>query len=176
MTKAKGSGSTRAFDSFRVSKPASAAQVNAKQLAAATRKAATVQDLVVEAKGERKDGDLEEVDAKQLGVPVREATPEASVRPELDPRDEIYLEAMEEILAAKRTPLLHTKPDAIDVILRDFDLKGAYGPCVGITRQQRYDRASRLGLRPPKEVGLILATRQAHEKDALKHDLFFGRL
>lgn len=37
-------------------------------------------------------------------------------------------------------------------ILRVFDLTPDYGPCVGVTRLQRWERAQEWGLEPPKEV------------------------
>ncbi|XP_074130882.1 DNA polymerase delta subunit 4 [Sminthopsis crassicaudata] len=37
-------------------------------------------------------------------------------------------------------------------ILRQFDLDRHFGPCTGITRLQRWERAEQLGLAPPREV------------------------
>ncbi|NXI35476.1 DPOD4 polymerase, partial [Galbula dea] len=37
-------------------------------------------------------------------------------------------------------------------MLRLFDLSWEYGPCTGITRLQRWERAQALGLSPPIEV------------------------
>lgn len=37
-------------------------------------------------------------------------------------------------------------------ILRHFDLSPQYGPCVGVSRVQRWKRADTMGLRPPLEV------------------------
>lgn len=47
------------------------------------------------------------------------------------------------------TPKTHTK---IHHILRVFDLSPEYGPCVGISRLARWDRAKAWGLEPPEEV------------------------
>ena len=41
-------------------------------------------------------------------------------------------------------------------LLRAFDLHAAYGPCLGLSRLQRWRRAARLGLGPPTEVLAIL--------------------
>ncbi|KAI4371245.1 hypothetical protein MLD38_019507 [Melastoma candidum] len=41
-------------------------------------------------------------------------------------------------------------------LLRDFDMNMAYGPCLGMSRAARWDRAQKLGLNPPKEVEVIL--------------------
>ena len=43
------------------------------------------------------------------------------------------------------------KADQVD-ILRVFDLSASYGPCVGVTRLQRWERAKKWGLNPPEEV------------------------
>ena len=40
--------------------------------------------------------------------------------------------------------------------LRAFDLDGKFGPCVNPSRLERWERAERLGLRPPAEVKAIL--------------------
>lgn len=37
-------------------------------------------------------------------------------------------------------------------ILRTWDLSYEYGPCVGMTRMERWQRASKLGLDPPEIV------------------------
>ncbi|XP_066853992.1 DNA polymerase delta subunit 4 [Anser cygnoides] len=42
-------------------------------------------------------------------------------------------------------------PDLLDM-LRRFDLAWEYGPCTGITRLQRWERAQALGLSPPFPV------------------------
>ncbi|XP_056657201.1 DNA polymerase delta subunit 4-like isoform X2 [Monodelphis domestica] len=48
-------------------------------------------------------------------------------------------------------------------ILRQFDLDLQFGPCTGITRLQRWERAEHLGLDPPQEVLKVL---WAHPEDA----------
>ncbi|KXJ96427.1 DNA polymerase delta, subunit 4-domain-containing protein [Microdochium bolleyi] len=41
-------------------------------------------------------------------------------------------------------------------VLRYFDVSSQYGPCIGITRLKRWQRADRLGLNPPIEVLSVL--------------------
>ncbi|KAK9424765.1 putative DNA polymerase delta subunit 4 [Seiridium unicorne] len=41
-------------------------------------------------------------------------------------------------------------------VLRYFDVSSQYGPCVGISRMRRWQRADRLGLNPPAEVLAVL--------------------
>ncbi|XP_056387104.1 DNA polymerase delta subunit 4 isoform X2 [Hyla sarda] len=47
--------------------------------------------------------------------------------------------------------------------LIQFDLDWRYGPCTGITRLERWQRADELGLKPPKNIKDIL---MAHHADA----------
>lgn len=41
-------------------------------------------------------------------------------------------------------------------VLRQFDMNMAYGPCLGMSRLARWERAQKLGLNPPKEIESIL--------------------
>lgn len=41
-------------------------------------------------------------------------------------------------------------------MLRQFDLNMAYGPCLGMTRLERWERACKLGLNPPEEIEALL--------------------
>ncbi|XP_074087053.1 DNA polymerase delta subunit 4 [Macrotis lagotis] len=41
-------------------------------------------------------------------------------------------------------------------LLRQFDLDRHFGPCTGITRLERWERAEQLGLGPPQEVLRVL--------------------
>ncbi|KAI5806736.1 DNA polymerase delta, subunit 4-domain-containing protein [Peziza echinospora] len=58
---------------------------------------------------------------------------------------------------ARLTNPIHQKDLSRDEkILRHFDMTSAYGPCVGISRINRWLRAWRLGLKPPVEVLKVL--------------------
>ncbi|XVF56655.1 hypothetical protein PTKIN_Ptkin06aG0137700 [Pterospermum kingtungense] len=46
--------------------------------------------------------------------------------------------------------------DGREQVLRQFDMDMAYGPCLGITRLARWERAQKLGLKPPKEIENLL--------------------
>ena len=46
--------------------------------------------------------------------------------------------------------------DEQEKVLSQFDMNMAYGPCLGITRLARLERAQRLGLNPPKEIENLL--------------------
>uniref|UniRef100_A0A8D0GZJ6 DNA polymerase delta 4, accessory subunit n=1 Tax=Sphenodon punctatus TaxID=8508 RepID=A0A8D0GZJ6_SPHPU len=47
------------------------------------------------------------------------------------------------------------RPDQLEM-LKQFDLSWEYGPCTGITRLQRWERAQLLGLNPPLTVREML--------------------
>ncbi|XP_025089843.1 DNA polymerase delta subunit 4-like [Pomacea canaliculata] len=48
----------------------------------------------------------------------------------------------------------HKDPDL--EVLKQFDLRLEFGPCIGITRKERWERAEKHGLSPPQEVLDIL--------------------
>ena len=59
-------------------------------------------------------------------------------------------------------------------LLRAFDLDPEFGPCVGMTRKARWERAAANGLHPPAEV---LALVQKHADDAAYAEaLWHGQL
>lgn len=48
--------------------------------------------------------------------------------------------------------------DANEEVLRQFDMNMVYGPCVGMKRIDRWNRASSLGLSPPDDVYRLLTS------------------
>ncbi|KAJ6504195.1 DNA polymerase delta, subunit 4-domain-containing protein [Mycena vitilis] len=72
--------------------------------------------------------------------------------------------------------LIHAEDqDKFHDILRVFDLSYEYGPCVGVTRLERWERAFALGLDPPTEIHDILTTRQGAE-DSYSHSVFYAQV
>ncbi|BBN00319.1 DNA polymerase delta subunit 4 [Marchantia polymorpha subsp. ruderalis] len=53
--------------------------------------------------------------------------------------------------------------DEIESTLRQFDMNMAYGPCLGITRMERWERATRLGLSPPSNVRDMIVNLEASQ-------------
>ncbi|NXQ49190.1 DPOD4 polymerase, partial [Catharus fuscescens] len=51
-----------------------------------------------------------------------------------------------------RAPSQPSPDPALLEMLRRFDLSWEYGPCTGITRLQRWERAQELGLSPPGPI------------------------
>ncbi|KAG8381691.1 hypothetical protein BUALT_Bualt06G0147800 [Buddleja alternifolia] len=51
---------------------------------------------------------------------------------------------------------LQDEYDDKEEVLRQFDVNMAYGPCLGMSRLERWERANAWGLHPPKEVKDLL--------------------
>ncbi|XP_059660866.1 uncharacterized protein LOC132307193 [Cornus florida] len=51
---------------------------------------------------------------------------------------------------------LNDEYDAKEEVLRQFDMNMAYGPCCGMSRLGRWERAQRMGLNPPKDIESLL--------------------
>lgn len=62
----------------------------------------------------------------------------------------------------------------IDKKLRIWDLTGRFGPCSGMTRLERWERAERFGLDPPQEIKQILD--DLPEGDPLHQNIWHRRL
>jgi len=57
----------------------------------------------------------------------------------------------------RKAPRVHQESLSLDEkILREWDMSGQYGPCIGIARLKRWKRANMLGLQPPIEVLNVL--------------------
>ena len=48
--------------------------------------------------------------------------------------------------------------------LKRFDLEAKYGPCIGLSRKQRWNRANRYGLAPPAKVRELLELLDANDE------------
>ncbi|KAJ8382405.1 hypothetical protein SKAU_G00031830 [Synaphobranchus kaupii] len=68
-------------------------------------------------------------------------------------------------------PLTQREQDLLE--LRQFDLDWRYGPCTGISRLQRWERAELHGLKPPQTVRELLLGRgeETEYTHSLWHDL-----
>jgi len=52
-------------------------------------------------------------------------------------------------------------------LLKKFDLDGRWGPCVGISRLARWERAKKLGKNPPMVIGKILSSDLAKNQSSI---------
>jgi DNA polymerase delta subunit 4 len=72
---------------------------------------------------------------------------------------------------------VHAKDQSrVHHILRIFDLSYEYGPCIGVTRMERWDRAATLGLNPPVEVREILTTKEGSEDVRLIQNVLYDEV
>jgi len=53
-------------------------------------------------------------------------------------------------------------------ILRLFDVSSQYGPCIGIARMKRWNRANKLELAPPIEVLAVLLKEEEKGNDKIE--------
>ncbi|KAJ7091539.1 DNA polymerase delta, subunit 4-domain-containing protein [Mycena belliarum] len=132
------------------------------------------------------DDDDDEVDIIEPAEPAAKESPRPKVavsrpsivqatRPKASQLNELELDAKDakwkQYLKAARAKrgakgkLIHAEEqDEFHEALRVFDLSYEYGPCIGVSRLERWERASALGLHPPSEVHDILTTRQGADR------------
>lgn len=166
---ARRQGSIKSFDSFRIAKHVPKAPFKNEKPALTKRNSSvTSQQTLVPDSSE----ELEPVEIDLSSEPSTVApAPAKVVRPDLDESDEAYSQLATLIRSAKKTPPLHANSGTIETILRDFDLTGKYGPSVGLTRLQRFNRAKKMKLNPPEVIGQILETQQAHDKTEYRNEV-----
>jgi len=85
-----------------------------------------------------------------------------------------YVEVREKMGNMK--PIHAQGQNKIHEILRVFDMSYEYGPCVGVSRLDRWERAHALGLNPPPEVKDILTTRQGTEQKEFSQSVLFHQV
>lgn len=86
--------------------------------------------------------------------------------------------------AARLAPRVHQKDLSLwEKVLREFDVSSKYGPSIGISRTQRWERAHDLGMNPPIEVLAVLlkgedqkAGRQGVGEKSIVDELMSSRL
>ncbi|KAJ3054984.1 hypothetical protein HK097_000130 [Rhizophlyctis rosea] len=115
----------------------------------------------------------ESKDTKQKSVPavdvIESPSPEVEIV-ELQPEREVEIPVPEEVqsLLAQKEMLLH--------MLKDFDLNYQYGPCVGLSRLERWQRAMKLDLEPPEILGKVLTVAQVKSDSELREALWWPTL
>ncbi|KAI0541740.1 DNA polymerase delta, subunit 4-domain-containing protein [Xylaria digitata] len=104
------------------------------------------------------DADVEEkvkVEEPKQVEPERKKT-EAELRAEKI-TDRQISQYWRNIESERRTKRLHQEElNLAEKVLRYWDVSSQYGPCVGMSRLKRWQRADRLGLNPPVEVLAVL--------------------
>jgi len=72
------------------------------------------------------------------------------------PRKPAILESTKLFAAISSANSYNIQDKPAHELLRKFDLDSRYGPCMGLTRLERWERAQILGLNPPVEIRQIL--------------------
>jgi len=98
-------------------------------------------------------------------------------RPKLDPK----VRRWSNVHAAAKKRMDYATPisgnqNKIHEILRVFDLSYEYGPCVGVSRLERWERAHVMGLNPPEEIREILNTVEGMDKEEYSQCVFYGEV
>ncbi|KAK4689169.1 DNA polymerase delta subunit 4, partial [Tremellales sp. Uapishka_1] len=110
--------------------------------------------------------------------PEETASEEKKERRKLDPSSKQWNSAMKHVRTAmgNMDPIHAGKETHNNVhhILRIFDMTSSYGPCVGMTRLQRWERAKKWGLNPPEEIHTILTTAQGEDETSYRETVFHG--
>ncbi|KAF9474826.1 hypothetical protein BDN70DRAFT_884430 [Pholiota conissans] len=116
--------------------------------------------------------------ATKKAAPGTADSNEASILPELKIKNPKWSKHYAEVKAKMgHMPAIHGEmQNRIHEILRVFDDSYEYGPCVGVTRLERWNRAKALGLNPPKEVEEILNTKQGASMPEYSQSVFFGEV
>lgn len=73
-------------------------------------------------------------------------------------------------------PIHGEDDDKFQTILRVFDNTFDYGPCIGVTRLERWERAHNKGLNPPAKIREILLSLEGVQQDKYKQTVFYGRV
>ncbi|CEJ79948.1 hypothetical protein VHEMI00160 [[Torrubiella] hemipterigena] len=113
-----------------------------------------VKDVVEE---EEQDDDEEEDEEpeKPSVQPTEEKSKEEQLAEDItDAQVNKYWKSIE---SERKAPRVHQEGlSTNEKLLRYFDVSSQYGPCIGIPRKKRWERAHRLGLNPPLEVLAVL--------------------
>ncbi|GAB0138725.1 hypothetical protein EsDP_00006950 [Epichloe bromicola] len=113
------------------------------------------EEEVVVDKNEEEDDDEEDEEEQPLEAEIPEKS-EAEIKAETltDSHIDKYWRGIEK---ERKAPRVHQEGLSVnDKVLRYFDVSSQYGPCIGIDRTRRWERAERLGLNPPIEVLAVL--------------------
>ncbi|KAK3314512.1 DNA polymerase delta, subunit 4-domain-containing protein [Apodospora peruviana] len=125
----------------------------------------------------------EPVEVDEITSPVESEVEEATTPPVVaeksdaevkaarvsDAAIERYWGKIETSRMAKEVHRKHTEGLSTgEKVLRYFDVSSHYGPCIGISRIKRWQRAERLGLKPPIEVLAVLIREEEKGNKAIE--------
>ncbi|KIE02653.1 DNA polymerase delta subunit 4, partial [Metarhizium majus ARSEF 297] len=122
-----------------------------------------VEEVVDDKVDDQEEDDQEEAELKEEVLVKTEA--ELKAEKLTDSQVDKYWKGIEK---ERKAPRVHQEGLSVnDKVLRYFDVCSQYGPCIGIDRMKRWQRAERLGLRPPIEVlSVLLKEERKSNKEA----------
>ncbi|KAL8365298.1 hypothetical protein RB595_004214 [Gaeumannomyces hyphopodioides] len=155
----------------RVTKPSAARAVGKDLTAAAPKPAVAVPEKTAPAPAEvvdiaADDGPEQQQEKEEEEEQEEHYTTEAAPAPVVKSAAELEAEQVSDaqvgrywrsLESQRLAPRVHQGDLGVDEkVLRYFDVSSQYGPCIGISRIRRWNRAEKLGLRPPIEVLAVL--------------------
>ncbi|KIE02651.1 DNA polymerase delta subunit 4, partial [Metarhizium majus ARSEF 297] len=122
-----------------------------------------VEEVVDDKVDDQEEDDQEEAELKEEVLVKTEA--ELKAEKLTNSQIDKYWKGIEK---ERKAPRVHQEGLSVnDKVLRYFDVCSQYGPCIGIDRMKRWQRAERLGLRPPIEVlSVLLKEERKSNKEA----------
>jgi DNA polymerase delta subunit 4 len=137
------------------------------EAAASTTPKAGAEEMAIDSSGEDSDDDVVAHNGSRPSKEAKEAAGDdaSEVRQARSVDDKEIQAYMARIDAARLAKTVNQ--DDLDVgerVLRYFDVSLRYGPCIGISRQGRWQRAHRLGLAPPIEVLSVLLRHESGDE------------
>ncbi|KAK4986935.1 hypothetical protein LTR50_004978 [Elasticomyces elasticus] len=99
----------------------------------------------------------------QDGAQVADGSVEAQARSVSEAQIKKYWREKEQ---ERKAPRVHQEGLGVaEKVLREWDVSGQFGPCIGIARLKRWKRAYTLGLGPPIEVLAVLLREEEKGED-----------
>ncbi|CAM8968443.1 unnamed protein product [Rhodiola kirilowii] len=96
---------------------------------------------------------------KSGGISKSKPSPSISTKKKASPSHAAALGAgvtQPAALISHGSPDLRDDHDKHENMLRQFDLNMVYGPCIGMSRLERWERAKKLGMNPPGHIESLL--------------------
>ncbi|KAG9313145.1 DNA polymerase delta, subunit 4-domain-containing protein [Chiua virens] len=140
----------------------------------------TVPAKRMRAKAQSFDRTIKRAPSQPLQPEKQKHSPAAIEREHLDVEDKAgrYRRYYNEVRSKMgHIPPVHSEgQNKIYQMLRFFDMSYEYGPCIGMTRLERWERAEAFGFNPPVEVRDILLTKEGVEKEEYAQSVLYGEV
>ncbi|KAI8338698.1 DNA polymerase delta, subunit 4-domain-containing protein [Chlamydoabsidia padenii] len=100
--------------------------------------------------------------------PVRPINTDDSISSTIDKNKKNSENPLSNLTSPRHIEVHQDNMNRVDKLLRAFDLDYKYGPCVGLSRLQRWERANALGLEPPFEIKSFLLDNKDYQECLFK--------